>query len=69
MQFIDEPARQTPVYATTQVLVVGGGRIGDMPHDKAMKNMELFAREVMPHFRSTTGHGAQRASDADITTA
>ena len=28
MQFIDEPARQTPVYATTQVLVVGGGSAG-----------------------------------------
>ena len=32
-------------------LFIGGGRIGDMPHDKALKNMELFAREVMPHFR------------------
>jgi len=32
-------------------LFIGGGRIGDMPHDKAVRNMELFAREVMPHFR------------------
>ena len=32
-------------------LFIGGGRIGDMPHDKAIKNMELFAREVIPHFR------------------
>jgi glycine/D-amino acid oxidase-like deaminating enzyme len=28
VRFIDEPARQTPVYATTQVLVVGGGSAG-----------------------------------------
>ena len=28
MAFIDEPARQTPVVATTQVLVVGGGAAG-----------------------------------------
>ena len=29
--------------------------IGDMPHDHTIRNMELFAREVMPHFgaRST----------------
>ena len=25
--------------------------IGDMPHDRTIRNMELFAREVMPHFR------------------
>jgi glycine/D-amino acid oxidase-like deaminating enzyme len=28
VQFIDEPPRQTPVFATTQVLVVGGGSAG-----------------------------------------
>jgi len=33
-------------------LFIGGGRIGDMPHDKAIKNMELFAREVIPHFKT-----------------
>ena len=32
-------------------LFIGGGRTGDMPQAKALKNMELFAREVMPHFR------------------
>jgi alkanesulfonate monooxygenase SsuD/methylene tetrahydromethanopterin reductase-like flavin-dependent oxidoreductase (luciferase family) len=32
-------------------LFVGGGRIGDMPHEKAARSAELFAREVMPHFR------------------
>ena len=32
-------------------LFIGGGRTGDMPHDKALKNMELFARDVIPHFR------------------
>ena len=26
--------------------------IGDMPHDHTIRNMELFAREVMPHFRA-----------------
>jgi len=25
---------------------------GDMPHDHTIRNMELFAREVMPHFRA-----------------
>jgi len=33
-------------------LFIGGGRTGDMPHDKALKTMELFAREVMPHLRA-----------------
>jgi alkanesulfonate monooxygenase SsuD/methylene tetrahydromethanopterin reductase-like flavin-dependent oxidoreductase (luciferase family) len=38
---------------------VGGGRIGDMPHDKAKRSAELFARQVMPHFRPrATRHGA-----------
>ena len=31
------------------------GRTGDMPREKALKTQELFAREVMPHFRSP-GH-------------
>ena len=26
--------------------------IGDMPHDRTIRNMELFAGEVMPHFRA-----------------
>jgi alkanesulfonate monooxygenase SsuD/methylene tetrahydromethanopterin reductase-like flavin-dependent oxidoreductase (luciferase family) len=25
-------------------------QIGDMPHERTMKNMELFARQVMPAF-------------------
>src|SRR5260370_24161536 len=25
--------------------------IGSMPHELTLKNIELFAREVMPHFR------------------
>ena len=33
-------------------LFIGGGRIGDMPKDKAAKTAELFAREVMSHFRT-----------------
>jgi alkanesulfonate monooxygenase SsuD/methylene tetrahydromethanopterin reductase-like flavin-dependent oxidoreductase (luciferase family) len=33
-------------------IFIGAGRIGDMPHDKAVKSMELFAREVMPRFKS-----------------
>jgi alkanesulfonate monooxygenase SsuD/methylene tetrahydromethanopterin reductase-like flavin-dependent oxidoreductase (luciferase family) len=28
-----------------------GGRIGDMSHARAARSAELFAREVMPHFR------------------
>lgn len=30
---------------------VGGGRIGDMSQARAKRSAELFAREVMPHFR------------------
>ena len=26
-------------------------RIGELPHDKVMKSMELFAKEVMPALR------------------
>lgn len=36
-------------------LFISGGRIGDMPREKALKNAELFAREVMPHFRTDPG--------------
>ena len=32
-------------------LFVGAGRIGDMPREKARRSAELFAREVIPHFR------------------
>jgi alkanesulfonate monooxygenase SsuD/methylene tetrahydromethanopterin reductase-like flavin-dependent oxidoreductase (luciferase family) len=32
-------------------LFVGGGRIGDMTHQRAVKSATLFAREVIPHFR------------------
>ncbi len=42
-------------------LFIGGGRIGDMPHDKASKSQELFAREVIPAFRdSPTVKGGKR---------
>jgi alkanesulfonate monooxygenase SsuD/methylene tetrahydromethanopterin reductase-like flavin-dependent oxidoreductase (luciferase family) len=30
-------------------------QIGDMPHDRTVKSMELFAAHVMPHFRATVG--------------
>jgi len=33
-------------------IFIGAGRIGDMPHDKAVKSMELFAREVMPALKA-----------------
>jgi alkanesulfonate monooxygenase SsuD/methylene tetrahydromethanopterin reductase-like flavin-dependent oxidoreductase (luciferase family) len=33
-------------------IFIGAGRIGDMPHDKAVKSMELFASEVMPALRN-----------------
>jgi hypothetical protein len=26
--------------------------IGDTPHDRVLRTMELFARDVMPNFRS-----------------
>jgi hypothetical protein len=39
---------------------VGGGRIGDMPHDKALHSAELFAREVIPHFRPPARRAAAR---------
>jgi alkanesulfonate monooxygenase SsuD/methylene tetrahydromethanopterin reductase-like flavin-dependent oxidoreductase (luciferase family) len=30
-------------------------QIGDMPHDRTVRSMELFATHVMPHFRATAG--------------
>lgn len=33
-------------------IFIGAGRIGDMPHHKAVKSMELFAREVMPALKA-----------------
>jgi alkanesulfonate monooxygenase SsuD/methylene tetrahydromethanopterin reductase-like flavin-dependent oxidoreductase (luciferase family) len=39
---------------------VGGGRIGDMSHAKAKRSAELFAREVMPHFRTRRAKPAKR---------
>jgi alkanesulfonate monooxygenase SsuD/methylene tetrahydromethanopterin reductase-like flavin-dependent oxidoreductase (luciferase family) len=32
-------------------IFIGGGRIGDMSHEHARRSAELFARQVMPHFR------------------
>jgi alkanesulfonate monooxygenase SsuD/methylene tetrahydromethanopterin reductase-like flavin-dependent oxidoreductase (luciferase family) len=32
-------------------IMVSGAQWGDMPPDKTRKNMELFASQVMPHFR------------------
>jgi hypothetical protein len=31
--------------------MVTGSQWGDMPAEKAAKNMELFSTRVMPHFR------------------
>ena len=31
--------------------VVGLFQVGDMPHQRALANMELFGREVMPSLR------------------
>ncbi|HEY2604152.1 MAG TPA: LLM class flavin-dependent oxidoreductase [Thermoleophilaceae bacterium] len=33
------------------ILVGAGMQVGDMPHWKVVKNMTIFAEEVMPHFR------------------
>jgi alkanesulfonate monooxygenase SsuD/methylene tetrahydromethanopterin reductase-like flavin-dependent oxidoreductase (luciferase family) len=35
--------------------------IGDMPHDRVVKSMELFAREVMPAFRDSAATTASAA--------
>lgn len=32
-------------------LFIGGGRIGDMSHDRALRSAARFAEEVIPHFR------------------
>jgi alkanesulfonate monooxygenase SsuD/methylene tetrahydromethanopterin reductase-like flavin-dependent oxidoreductase (luciferase family) len=37
---------------------------GDMPHQRALQNMELFASEVMPHFR-TEQSGTLAPADVD----
>jgi alkanesulfonate monooxygenase SsuD/methylene tetrahydromethanopterin reductase-like flavin-dependent oxidoreductase (luciferase family) len=42
-------------------LFVGGGRIGDMSHERAVKSATLFAREVIPHFRRAA-RGRRKAS-------
>jgi alkanesulfonate monooxygenase SsuD/methylene tetrahydromethanopterin reductase-like flavin-dependent oxidoreductase (luciferase family) len=34
-------------------IMVSGAQWGDMPAEKVRKNMELFATEVMPHFRGS----------------
>jgi alkanesulfonate monooxygenase SsuD/methylene tetrahydromethanopterin reductase-like flavin-dependent oxidoreductase (luciferase family) len=39
---------------------IGGGRIGDMSHALAVRSAELFAREVMPHFRRRPARPAAR---------
>jgi alkanesulfonate monooxygenase SsuD/methylene tetrahydromethanopterin reductase-like flavin-dependent oxidoreductase (luciferase family) len=43
---------------------VGGGRIGDMRHEQALQSTELFAREVMPHFRPRSVPKAARRRPA-----
>ena len=32
-------------------IFIGGGRIGDMSHERALRSAGLFAKHVMPHFR------------------
>jgi alkanesulfonate monooxygenase SsuD/methylene tetrahydromethanopterin reductase-like flavin-dependent oxidoreductase (luciferase family) len=32
-------------------MLIGGAHCGDMPEELVSKNMELFSKEVMPHFR------------------
>ena len=32
-------------------MLIGGAHCGDMPESKVQKNLELFSKEVMPHFR------------------
>lgn len=40
---------------------IGGGRIGDMSHERARRSAELFAREVIPHFRSQRRRAARHS--------
>jgi hypothetical protein len=37
------------------MVMSAGGHIGSMPHWLVVKNMTLFAEEVMPHFREADG--------------
>jgi alkanesulfonate monooxygenase SsuD/methylene tetrahydromethanopterin reductase-like flavin-dependent oxidoreductase (luciferase family) len=43
-------------------LFIGGGRIGDMSHAKATRSAELFASEVIPHFRHRGRARSRRAA-------
>ena len=46
-------------------IFMGGFQVGDMPHDKVMRNVELFADKVMPYLPrdKTSANGAQSSSD------
>jgi alkanesulfonate monooxygenase SsuD/methylene tetrahydromethanopterin reductase-like flavin-dependent oxidoreductase (luciferase family) len=45
-------------------IFMGGFQVGDMPHDKVMRNLELFADKVMPYLprQAATGSGTTTAS-------
>lgn len=43
-------------------IFMGGFQIGDMPHAKVMRNLELFADKVLPHLPRHAGAAAQPAS-------
>ena len=44
-------------------LFIGGGRIGDMSHEHALRSAELFAEHVIPHFRPTPAKRATRPAN------
>jgi alkanesulfonate monooxygenase SsuD/methylene tetrahydromethanopterin reductase-like flavin-dependent oxidoreductase (luciferase family) len=46
-------------------IFMGGFQIGDMPHAKVMKNVELFATKVMPHLPKLERH-APSTIDAKV---
>jgi alkanesulfonate monooxygenase SsuD/methylene tetrahydromethanopterin reductase-like flavin-dependent oxidoreductase (luciferase family) len=45
-------------------IFMGGFQVGDMPHDKVMRNLELFADKVMPYLprQGTPGNGKTAAA-------
>jgi alkanesulfonate monooxygenase SsuD/methylene tetrahydromethanopterin reductase-like flavin-dependent oxidoreductase (luciferase family) len=41
---------------------IGGGRIGDMSHERALRSAALFAKHVIPHFRRPAKRTATAAN-------
>ena len=50
------------------MVMSAGGHLGSMPHWMVMKNMYLFAEEVMPHFRDPDGKPTWAKSESLVPT-